>query len=89
MEIYRRRGVLRSVFRAVEFAVEWGRSRMDLTGITAIGVDEVMWQKGHKHLTLVYQIDGHCKRLLWIGQNRSEETIKAFFPGLHRHVLAN
>ena len=62
---------------------------MDLTGITAIGVDEVMWQKGHKHLTLVYQIDGHCKRLLWIGQNRSEETIKAFFPGLHRHVLAN
>lgn len=68
-----------SVFRAVEFAVEWGRARMDLTGITAIGVDEIMWQKGHKYLTLVYQIDGHCKRLLWIGQNRSEETIKAFF----------
>lgn len=68
-----------TVFRAVEFAVEWGRSRMDLTGITGIGVDEVMWQKGHKYLTLVYQIDGHCKRLLWIGQNRSEETIKAFF----------
>lgn len=68
-----------SVYRAVEFAVEWGRARMDLTGIKSIGVDEVMWQKGHKYLTLVYQIDGHCKRLLWIGQNRSEETIKAFF----------
>jgi transposase len=68
-----------TVFRAVEAAVEWGRARMDLTGITAIGVDEIMWQKGHKYLTLVYQIDGHCKRLLWIGQNRSEATIKAFF----------
>ncbi len=68
-----------TVFRAVEVAVEWGRSRLDLTGITAIGVDEIMWQRGHEYLTLVYQIDTHCKRLLWIGQHRSEETIKAFF----------
>jgi transposase len=68
-----------TVFRAVEAAVEWGRSRLDLTGVTAIGVDEIMWQRGHEYLTLVYQIDAHCKRLLWIGQHRSEETIKAFF----------
>lgn len=68
-----------TVFRAVEVAVEWGRARMDLTGITAIGVDEIMWRRGHEYLTVVYQIDAHCKRLLWIGQHRSEETIKAFF----------
>jgi transposase len=68
-----------TVFRAVEFAVEWGRSRLDLTGITSIGVDEIMWQRGHEYLTLVYQIDTQCKRLLWIGQHRTEETIKAFF----------
>lgn len=68
-----------TVFRAVEVAVEWGRSRLDLTGITAIGVDEIMWQRGHEYLTLVYQIDTNCKRLLWIGQHRTEETIKAFF----------
>ena len=68
-----------TVFRAVEVAVEWGRARMDLTGITAIGVDEIMWRRGHEYLTVVYQIDSHCKRLLWIGQHRSEETIKAFF----------
>jgi transposase len=68
-----------TVFRAVEYAVEWGRERMDLTGITAIGVDEIMWRRGHEYLTLVYQIDDHCRRLLWIGQHRSEETINAFF----------
>lgn len=68
-----------TVFRAVEVAVEWGRAHMDLSKITAIGVDEIMWQRGHEYLTLVYQIDEHCKRLLWVGQHRTEETIKAFF----------
>lgn len=68
-----------TVFRAVEAAVDWGRARLDLSDVTAIGIDEVMWRRGHEYLTLVYQIDAHCKRLLWIGQHRSEETIKAFF----------
>lgn len=71
-----------TVFRAVEMAVEWGRSRMEMTGIDAIGVDEIQWQRGHKYLTLVYQIDEHCKRLLWIGEERTEATIRSFFDWL-------
>lgn len=68
-----------TVFRAVEAAVEWGLRHVDLTGITAIGVDEIHWKRGSGFLTLVYQIDAHKKRLLWVGQNRSEATIRAFF----------
>jgi len=30
-------------------------------------------------MTLVYQIDNHCKRLLWCGEARTLETINAFF----------
>jgi transposase len=71
-----------TVFRAVEMAVEWGRAHMNIMGITAIGVDEIAIQKGHKYLTLVYQIDEGCKRLLWIGQERTTETITAFFDWL-------
>ncbi len=41
-----------SVFRAVERAVDWGRERLDLTGISALGVDEIYWKKG-MFLTLV------------------------------------
>jgi transposase len=41
--------------------VAWGLAHRSLEGITAIGVDEVQWQKGHKYLTLVYQIDQGCK----------------------------
>ncbi len=71
-----------TVFRSVEMAVEWGRAHMDMTGITAIGVDEIAWQRGHKYLTLVYQINEGCKRLLWIGEHRREKTLLRFFRWL-------
>lgn len=67
------------VFTAVSMAVAWGRERMDLSNITAIGVDEIHWSKKLGFMTLVYQIDNHCKRLLWCGEKRKEKTILAFF----------
>ncbi len=39
-----------SVFRAVEMAVEWGRAHQDLSGIQAIGIDEIPRQRGHRYL---------------------------------------
>lgn len=68
-----------TVFRAVSLAVEWGLEHRDLTGIRAIGIDEVLWHRGHKYLTVVYQIDEHCRRLLWVGKDRTNECIKSFF----------
>lgn len=68
-----------NVFRSVKHAVWWGLDHRTLDGITAIGVDEVQWQKGHKYLTLVYQIDSGCKRLLWIGQDRTAKSFLRFF----------
>jgi len=67
------------VFRSVEMAVEWGRAHQDLDGIEAIGIDEIQWQRGHRYLTLVYQIDAGCRRLLWIGKNREAKTLLRFF----------
>lgn len=68
-----------SVYRAVGLAVAWGLAHRDLDGIEAIGVDEVLWHRGHKYLTVVYQIDGHCRRLLWVGKDRTIETLESFF----------
>jgi transposase len=67
------------VFRAVAMAVAWGRDHADLTGIRAIGIDEIHWQHGPRFLTLVYQIDATRKRLLWIGQHRRAKTLLGFF----------
>lgn len=77
-----------NVYRSVQMAVEWGRAHMDLTGIESLGVDEIQWKYGQKYLTLVYQIDNHCKRLLWIGKDRTESTLRGFFDWLGKERSA-
>jgi transposase len=67
------------VFRSVKYAVSWGLAHRDLDGIEAIGVDEIQWRRGHKYLTLVYQIDEDCRRLLWVGKDRTTKTFLRFF----------
>ena len=67
------------VFSAVHYVVDWGLKHRELNDIESIGVDEISWKKGHKYLTLVYQIDSHCTRLLWIGQDRTTKTFLRFF----------
>jgi transposase len=67
------------VFHSVEWMVRWGLEHRQLTRIRSLGIDEVAWRKGHEYLTLVYQIDGQCQRLLWVGKDRSVKTLLRFF----------
>lgn len=77
-----------TVFGAVEHAVEWGLARRQLRGIEAIGVDEVQWQRGHRYLTLVYQIEDGCKRLLYVGLERTADSLRGFFTVVGTEVAA-
>ena len=74
------------VFRSVKQAVSWGLAHRDLSSIEAIGVDEIQWHRGHHYLTLVYQIDEGMKRLLWIAENRTEQSLRGFFQILSEKV---
>lgn len=77
-----------AVYRSVAAVVEYGLKHRDLNGITAIGVDEVQFQKGHRYLTVVYQINADCRRLLWVGQERTTKTLLRFFKMLGRERTA-
>jgi len=70
-----------NVYRSVQMAVKWGLEHRDLDNITAIGIDEIAWLKkiSDKFLTLVYQTDARRRRLLWVGQSRTEKTLQDFF----------
>jgi transposase len=69
-----------NVFCSVKMAVAWGLANRILDNVTAIGIDEICWKKiGSKFLTLVYQVNGDCKRLLWIGKDRKKQTLIDFF----------
>ena len=72
----------RNVFESVKHAVFWGILHRNLDGIEAIGVDEIQWQRGHHYLTLVYQIEDGLKRLLWVAQDRTEQSLRGFFEFL-------
>jgi transposase len=67
------------VYRSVHWVVSYGIVHRDLEGVTSIGVDEVALWKGHKYLTVVYQIDQGARRLLWVGKERTEKTLHRFF----------
>jgi transposase len=71
-----------TVFRAVETAVEWGLAHRNLSNIRSIGVDEISLRRGHRYVTLVYQIDAGLRRLLWIGEHREVKTLLRFFRWL-------
>ena len=64
---------------AVEYMVTWGLQHRVLSSIRAIGVDEIQYAKGHKYLTLVYQIEEGATRLLWVGKERTIESFEGFF----------
>ncbi len=72
-----------TVYRSVEWFVEWGLAHRKLDGVEAIGVDEIHWGRGKKgadFLTGIYQIDRHCRRRLWIGPRRTQASLRS---GLH------
>ena len=79
-----------SVYRSVEWFVEWGLAERRLAGVESMGVDEIHWGRGlgaANFLTVIYQIDGHCRRLLWVGQRRTEATLRRGLKALGPEVV--
>ena len=76
------------VFDAVEHVVTFGLEHRTLGSIDAIGVDEIQYAKGHKYLTLVYQIDLGIIRLLWVGRERTIESFQGFFTVIGEEIAS-
>lgn len=77
-----------NVFRSVEIVVAWGLAHRKLDEVRAIGIDEVLWHRGYKFLTVVYQIDSGCRRLIWVGRDRTVKTTLRFFRSFGKQHTA-
>lgn len=80
-----------AVYHSVEWFVEWGLARRVLEGVHSIGIDEIHWGQGKRadsFLTVIYQIDGHCRRLLWVGRRRTKATLRRGLQVLGPQVLS-
>jgi transposase len=69
----------RNVYDSVKHVVAYGLKHRELEGIRSLGVDEIQYARGHKYLTLVYQVDKFRRRLLFIGKDRRVKTLLRFF----------
>src|SRR5256714_336648 len=79
------------VYRSVEWFVQWGLAQRKLQGVKSIGVDEIHWGKGKRadsFLTVIYQIDRHCRRLLWVGRRRTARTLRQGLGALGEEVVS-
>jgi hypothetical protein len=87
-DLWHQLGVRLSVRGMVRGAGGW--AHRILAGIKAIGVDEIFWGRGRKSeafLTVIYQIDGHCRRLLWVGRKRTQATLHRGLDALGSEVV--
>lgn len=69
----------RQVFESVKDVVEWGMAHRDLSGVRAIGIDEVHFGQGQKYLTVVYQLCGNVRRLLYVTPGHDKAALNAIF----------
>jgi len=68
-----------AVYHSVEWFVTWGLAHRQLEGVHSMGIDEIHWGQGKRadqFLTVIYQIDEHCRRLLWVGRRRTQATLQ-------------
>ena len=79
------------VYRSVAWFVQWGLAHRKLEGVESMGVDEIHWgqSKGaNSFLTVIYQIDRHCRRLLWVGPKRTQATLRRGLAALGPQVVS-
>ena len=79
-----------AVYRSVQWFVEWGLTHRVLKGIESIGLDEIHWGRGLRasnFLTVLYQIDVGCRRLLFVGKGRSKRTLRQGLRALGPSVV--
>ena len=48
-----------------------------IRGLKSIGIDEVSYRKGHKYVTVVYDLERAC--VVWVGAGKARKTIDQFF----------
>jgi len=70
----------KTVGSIIHRAVQWGLRKRRKRPLRIIGIDEVSRKKGHRYLTLVYDLERG--RLIWVGTDRSKATLEAFFDAL-------
>lgn len=67
------------VYDAVRQAVDWGLEHRDISGVRALGIDEIYMGVKSKYITLIYQICSKKARLLFVAEGHKESAASNIF----------
>ena len=76
----------KSVAGVVRRVVAYGLEHRRRRPVHLLAIDEVSRRKGHHYLTVVYDLERGV--LLWVGEDRTEQTLTRFFTQLGRRRSA-
>jgi transposase len=71
------------LWRLLRKAVMEALSKMDLSEVYAIALDETSWQKGHKYVSFIF--DYKTRKLIFATEGKSSEVLKKFAEYLEEH----
>ncbi len=71
------------IWRVLNHYVHEARAKVDMSGVTRLGVDETAARRGHDYITLV--TDMEQRRLLFGIEGRGHDTLRAFKEDLEAH----
>jgi transposase len=77
----------KSVASVVRRTVEYGLAARNHRPLHHLGIDKVSRKKGHQYLTVVYDLERRV--LVWVGPDRTEQTLQKSFTGLGRRRCAS
>ena len=77
----------KTVAGIIHRVVQWGLCKRRKRPLRVLGIDEVSRKRGHKYLTLVYDLERG--ELVWIGKDRTAATLGGFFDQLGRRRSRN
>jgi len=70
----------KTVAGIIHRVVQWGLAKRRKRPLRILGIDQVSRKRGHKYLTLVYDL--LRGELVWIGKDRTTHTLRRFFDEL-------
>jgi transposase len=71
------------LWRLLIHHVNKAHAQMDWSQIQCILVDETSSKRGHRYVTTV--VDAHTNKLIWVGEGKSSESLKAFSQAMESH----
>ena len=75
----------KKLWRIIKYYIDNAVAQMDLSGVTAIGIDETARCRGHNYITIVVDMNRDKRPVVFCTPNRNMNVVNSFADFLRKH----